>query len=349
MPTLTYEALKQQVASRALAPLYLFAGDDVQLMSRMVDAVEATVEADDRVFAVERVHAGDPGGHPVDIVAAARTLPMLGDRRIVVVLRAERLLKPKRAGRPADDEEESPSDEAEGPVDAGPLEDYIAAPSPSTTVVFVAADVDRTRRLTKRLIEKALVTVFDGNELDSPRGDARANLANVLRGTLAREGRSIDRDAGAMLVNRAGGDVSKLRDDIERLVLFVGDRKRITEDDVMEVAADRGGSDDVWAVVNAIAAGDAATALREMARRLDQGDSPHAVVGQLRWWVSAKLAAADARRVKPALDAVLRTDMALKGSGLDKRVLVERLVVELTGRPIASSRWEGREGGSRRT
>jgi DNA polymerase-3 subunit delta len=274
---------------------------------------------------------------------------MLGDRRIVVVRRAERLLKPKRAGRPADDEEESPSDEAEGPVDAGPLEDYIAAPSPSTTVVFVAADVDRTRRLTKRLIEKALVTVFDGNELDSPRGDARANLANVLRGTLAREGRSIDRDAGAMLVNRAGGDVSKLRDDIERLVLFVGDRKRITEDDVMEVAADRGGSDDVWAVVNAIAAGDAATALREMAKRLDQGDSPHAVVGQLRWWVSAKLAAADAHRVKPALDAVLRTDMALKGSGLDKRVLVERLVVELTGRPIASSRWEGREGGSRRT
>jgi hypothetical protein len=86
-----------------------------------------------------------------------------------------------------------------------------------------------------------------------------------------------------------------------------------------------------------------------MAKRLDQGDSPHAVVGQLRWWVSAKLAAADARRVKPALDAVLRTDMALKGSGLDKRVLVERLVVELTGRPIASSRWEGREGGSRRT
>jgi len=337
VPTLTYEALKKQVADRHLAPLYLFAGSDVQLMSRMVDAVEATVDPDDRVFAVERVHAGEAGGAPVDIVAAARTLPMLGDRRIVIVLRAERLLKPKRAGRASEDDDEATADETDGPVDAGPLEDYIASPSSSTTLVFVASDFDRGRRLTKRLVEKALVTVFDGNETDDPRAGANANLGNVLRGTLAREGRSIDRDAGMMLVARAGGDVSKLRDDIERLVLFVGDRKRITEDDVMEVAAERSGSDDVWAMVNAIAAGNAAAALAEAGRRFDQGDSPHAMVGQLRWWVSAKLADADPRRVRRALDAVLRTDMALKSSGIDDRVLVERLVVELTGRPIQSS------------
>jgi hypothetical protein len=55
--------------------------------------------------------------------------------------------------------------------------------------------------------------------------------------------------------------------------------------------------------------------------------------------VSNKLVAADAQRVKPALDALLRTDLALKSSGGDDRVLVERLVVELTGRPVPSQRW----------
>jgi len=35
-------------------------------------------------------------------------------------------------------------------------------------------------------------------------------------------------------------------------------------------------------------------------------------------------------RVKKALEAILRTDLALKSSGGDPRVLVERLVVELT-------------------
>ena len=37
-------------------------------------------------------------------------------------------------------------------------------------------------------------------------------------------------------------------------------------------------------------------------------------------------------RVKPALDALLRTDLDLKSSAGDERVLVERLIVELSGR-----------------
>jgi len=35
---------------------------------------------------------------------------------------------------------------------------------------------------------------------------------------------------------------------------------------------------------------------------------------------------------------LLRTDLALKSSGGDERVLVERLVVELTGRPLPAQR-----------
>jgi hypothetical protein len=51
--------------------------------------------------------------------------------------------------------------------------------------------------------------------------------------------------------------------------------------------------------------------------------------------VSVRLAEGDPSRVKPAVDALLRTDLALKSSGGDERVLIERLVVDLTGRPIA--------------
>src|SRR6185295_7773070 len=91
---------------------------------------------------------------------------------------------------------------------------------------------------------------------------------------------------------------------------------------------------DDWAVVNAIGDGDAARALRETGLRFDRGDSPHQLVGQLRWWVSTRLAPAAPDRVKPAIEALLRTDLALKSSGGDTRVLVERLVVDLTGRPI---------------
>ncbi len=121
-------------------------------------------------------------------------------------------------------------------------------------------------------------------------------------------------------------------------MIFVGDRPRITADDVMEVVSDPNAVDDDWAVVNAIGAGDAARALVETGRRFERGDSPHALVGQLRWWVSAKLSGGDPARVRPALDALLRTDLALKSSGGEPRVLVERLVVELTGAPLPMQR-----------
>jgi DNA polymerase III delta subunit len=57
------------------------------------------------------------------------------------------------------------------------------------------------------------------------------------------------------------------------------------------------------------------------------------VLGQLAWFVREKLAAADARRVPAAIDAVFRTDLDLKSSGGDPQVLLERLVVELCGGP----------------
>jgi DNA polymerase III delta subunit len=151
---------------------------------------------------------------------------------------------------------------------------------------------------------------------------------------MAREGRTMEPAAVKVLVDRSGEDISKLRGDLERLLLYVGDRKAISAADVDEVAANAATVQDDWAVTNALGAGDAARGLRELALRLERGDSPHAIVGQLRWWVSNRLAESSPDRVKPALDALLRTDLALKSSGGDDQVLLERLVVELTGRPV---------------
>jgi DNA polymerase-3 subunit delta len=205
-------------------------------------------------------------------------------------------------------------------------------------VVFVATEVDRTRRFTKKLLAAADVTEFAGFD----GGQAKGAAVEWVRAEFDRIGRSVDPAAVQLLVDRAGGDISKLRGDVERLLLYAGDRPAIGRDDVEEVVAIATDVDD-WAVVNALADGDAGRALRAVAARLDRGDSPHGVVGQLRWWVSQRLAEADPARVPAAIDALLRTDLALKSSGGDDRVLVERLVVELAGRPVAQrGGWGGR-------
>ena len=335
MSFLDLPALRAQLAKRRLEPVHLLVGDDARRIEQVVDEFEATIDEGDRPFAVDRLYAAESGGSPVDIAAASRMLPMLGDRRLVIVMRAERLLKPKRASKTADIDLAEDNTDADGTaVDLAALEDYLESPVPSTTLVFVATDVDRTRRFTKRLVEKAAVTVFAGLEATNPyeRRDVNRAAGADIRQELEAQGRAIDQPALQLLVEGAGGDISKLRGDVERLVLYTEGQSRITAEDVREVASLETAVDDEWAVVNAIGDGDAARALRETALRLERGDSVHALVGQLRWWVSSKLSQTAPQRVRPAIEALLRTDLALKSSGGDERVLVERLVLELSGR-----------------
>ena len=55
------------------------------------------------------------------------------------------------------------------------------------------------------------------------------------------------------------------------------------------------------------------------------------ILGQLAWFVRDKMA--DTRRIPGAVEALFRTDLDLKSSGGDPRVLLERLVVELCTPP----------------
>jgi len=347
MPAIELGAFRKQVQAGKLAPVYLLYGEDVRLIEQLVDAIEATVDPADRPFAVERLYAGEGNGSPVDVIATANVFPMLGDRRIVTLLRAERFLKPARQAKAADPAESSEQEAGEtaeagdaGALDLTPIEAYIDRPAPTTTLVFVAAGIDRSRRLTKRLLEKATCLELGGLAGDSAaeKRDARREVTEQIQRELVAAGRTIDPAAAQLLVDRAGGDISKLRGDVERLLLYTDGRTKITRDDVDEVVSVETDIDD-WAVVNAIGDGDTARALRETGFRFERGDSPHQLMGQLRWWVSQQLARSAPERAKPAIDALFRTDMALKRSGGDPRVLVERLVVELTGRPVARPQW----------
>ena len=88
---------------------------------------------------------------------------------------------------------------------------------------------------------------------------------------------------------------------------------------------------DAWAITRAIEKGALATALRELALALDGGAVPYMVLGQLGWVVRTKLPEV---KVADALQALFETDLDLKTSAGDPRILLERLVVELcSGKP----------------
>ena len=82
-----------------------------------------------------------------------------------------------------------------------------------------------------------------------------------------------------------------------------------------------------FGIANAIRESDAAGALRQLAAALDGGAAPFFVMGQIRT-AAERLPTS---RVVAAIEALFRTDLALKSSGGEPRILLERLVVELCG------------------
>jgi DNA polymerase-3 subunit delta len=329
----TPDSVRKQLAAGKPDPVYLIVGDDEAEMSRLAADVSALVEDELRAFNLERFYAGEKVAAPAAIVESARTLPMMADWRVVIVLRAEKLLKPKRRGKAAEEGEDGDSEEPPGDVDV--LEAYVKSPEPRTTLVLVAAEVDRTRRLYKAMHKHATIVECWG--LKGSR-DARLDLRQVartaeslVRQAVADAGQQIEPAAARLIAERAGTDIATLRGDMGRLLLYAAGKPKIDLKDVQEVVSAETAQDD-WAVTTAIQRGNTAEALRQIGLALEAGGVSYKILGQLGWFVREKLPDIDSRRVPAAIEALFRTDLDLKSSGGDPRVLLERLVVELCRR-----------------
>jgi DNA polymerase III delta subunit len=82
-------------------------------------------------------------------------------------------------------------------------------------------------------------------------------------------------------------------------------------------------------MTNAIEQGNGSEALRQLALMLEAGLPAEKILGQLGWLVRAKFPMLAPAQLRSAVDALFRTDVDLKRSAGEPRVLLERLVVEL--------------------
>jgi DNA polymerase-3 subunit delta len=314
MAALTPAAVRKQIADGSPDPIYLLIGEDEVEKSALAGEFASLVEEELRAFNVERIHAGDltTGDKLLDgvgsIIAAARTLPMLAARRVVTVLQAETLLAPRR-------ESEAASRALEQ------LEALLTRSEATTTLVLVATMVDKRGRMFKLLQKHA--TIVECGVLGSV-----ADAERWVRNRVAAGGAAIEPAAARKVAQRAGVDVRRLRGDVERLLLYALGEKQIGVDDVRAVTGPAALQDD-WAMTNAIEAGQAGEALRQLTLILEAGAPPEKILGQLAWLVRSKFPGMVPAAVRSSVEAVFRTDVDLKRSAGDPRILLERLVVEL--------------------
>jgi len=90
----------------------------------------------------------------------------------------------------------------------------------------------------------------------------------------------IDPDAAGLLAELRGNDTMRLAAEIEKLLLYTGGARAIGSDDVLALVA-AGEAPTAWALVDAVADGDARRALTALGRLLADGESAPAIVGAL--------------------------------------------------------------------
>jgi DNA polymerase III subunit delta len=303
LPVLTATILRKQLATGETDPLYMLVGADDLEKSSVASEFAEMVEEDLRPFNVERLYGGET---KVDaLIDAASTLPMMAPRRVVVVSEAEKLLIPKRESKASEAEQER-------------LEEFIKAPPPHATVVLVCGPLDRRRRMIQLLLKVAHV-------VDCGTIETEADAQRWVKTRAAREKITIEPAAAAELVARAGLDVARLRAGFDRLTLYAMGQSAITLEDVRQTVSAGPEAQADWGIANAIQRNDVREALRELGLAFESGDVAVKILGQIR--IAAEKLSGP--RLRPAMDALFRTDIALKSSGGDPRILLERLVVEM--------------------
>lgn len=312
-------------------PLYFVHGKERYLVDRAVELLRARVlDPRTRDFNYELFYGKEAGASR--IAQAARTLPMMAKRRLVLVR----------------DADEMKGDEL------GALIPYVSDPAPETCLVFVAEKADQRLKFfsafKKHGVMLKLEPLYERQLPEFVRGEAKAR------------GVTLAPDALTMIVDEIGADLGQLADAVERLAIYAGERKQITAEDVDKVVATTR-QRSVFELANAVGAGDRAHALAVLSSMLGARESGVRIVAMLarhlrQLWITSELlertrdkfeiAGAlgippffaddiirqarniDATRAKRMHAALFKADKDLKSSRLDDARLLEALILELT-------------------
>ena len=141
---------------------------------------------------------------------------------------------------------------------------------PWTVLLIIASHVDRRTQLYRRCEEKGAVLDLSLNREKSG-GIKRDTLLELLQQRLTEAGKRIEDQAREMILARAPAELRAFHEEMEKLLLYVGENPSISAQDVDEAFLDQA---EAWIfdLTNSIAKRDAIRSLGHLRRLLYQGD-----------------------------------------------------------------------------
>jgi len=341
MPRISVQELLSRLEKGKIIPAILLLGDEPYLRDICrAQLIEKFVPEASRTWAVSRYSANRGGTESA--LSQAQSLPMLSAQQVVFLEDAEAI-------------EELGDKNREETV--AQLELYLGDPAPFTVLVIEAARFDERMKLAKILAQKTLVVETGLGENPEQRQSGAVLMAGNFARTL---GLQFDKGAAEDLAERVAADLTRLKTEIEKLGNYLGDRKKVTREDINAIVASEK-TTNVWALADLLASRQGQKSLEFLDRLLRDGEAPLEMLGALTWmyrklieaseikgamngWQAARtlgmrpeqadIALRAARKTSKTqllngLRALERTDDRLKSSK-DARMVLEFLVLELT-------------------
>jgi DNA polymerase-3 subunit delta len=314
-------------------PLYVVHGDEDLLRRLVIQAIRRTVLGDvtgDADFAYS-AHAGDKATFAA-VVDEWQTVPLFGERRLVVVESADPFVTLHRAA----------------------LETLVGNLPAGGSLVLDVKSWPSTTRLARMVDTKATIECKAPAAFKMPQW--------CIHWATSQHGKQLTPPAAGLLVDLIGPEMGLLDQELLKLALYVGERKQIDVEDV-DILVGRSRTDGTWKIFDAVGAGNAQEALKLLDRLLDQGEDPFRILGafskHLRQLAQAarlavlgqplglaleqagihrfglrgaeqQLKHLGRQRATQLYDWLLEIDQGFKGgSQLSQRTLLERLVVRM--------------------
>jgi DNA polymerase-3 subunit delta len=328
-------AYLKSASEHATGPIVVLSGAERFLKREAEQAVLREIFGDaDNEHEVVRI-AGKTA-NLATVVDALLTVSMWSPRQVVLVEDADDFVTAARAG----------------------LEKYLERPAKKSVLILDVKTWSSATRLAKTTAKIGLP--IECSPLKP--GELVAWLVDHCR---QRQSRKLERPAAQLLVELAGTDLGLLSQELAKLSAFVGEKGAIDTEAVRTLV---GGwkAETTWKMLDAVQCGDAATALELLDKLLVAGEHPLKLLGGINYSMRAAAQVAGLTRhgmpmgtamteakVKPfaipGLTAYLRrmgrerveqfyrwllqADLDIKGSSaLSDRVIMERLVLQLSGR-----------------
>ena len=248
---MTHREFQSMIADRKFAPVILFYGEEDFLADECVQAVlDGTLDEGTKGFNLDVVY-----GSKIDVkevVAHASAFPLMSERRVVVVKEFEKL---------------ATNDQSKELLAA-----YIHKPLESTCLLLVSQQPDfRKKPFTDLKKHAALVEC-------KPLYDNQ--IPDWVSQRIRQMGKTADPEACRLLQAYVGNSLRAVQNEIDKLFIYVGDKKRISAEDVTEVVGATKGFT-IFELQNAIGRKDLREALMILQAMLQSGQSPQMMIVML--------------------------------------------------------------------